>query len=128
MTERNTDPGFSIIGRFRSFGYAFKGLWILVRSEHNVRIHIFAAITVVSLGWYLQISNFEWCVVIGAIGLVLCAEAINTAIEHLADAITMEMDPKIKRIKDISAAAVLLAAITAAVLGGIIFIPKLITM
>jgi len=115
---------FSIKKRIRSFGYALNGLKILVREEHNARIHLFAAVCVLIAGIVFHISSFEWILIVFAIGLVIAFEAINSAIENLADFVSPEKHKWIKKIKDLSAAGVLIVAIVAAIVGMIIFIPK----
>ncbi|WP_104381075.1 diacylglycerol kinase family protein [Sphingobacterium sp. HMA12] len=118
---------FSWKDRIRSFSYAFNGLKIVGREEHNFRIHLVAAILVIILSCLLRISRYEWLAVIFSIGFVLVCELLNTAIEHLADFICQEKNPSIKKIKDIAAAAVLLSSLTALLIGLIIFIPKLLS-
>ncbi len=119
---------FSISKRVKSFSYAFNGLKILFQEEHNARIHLVAAFCVLVVGFVFKISNMEWIAVIFAIGLVFVLETINSVIENLADFISPEKNESIKKVKDLSAAAVLIGAITAAVVGLIVFIPKLFTL
>ena len=119
---------FSIQKRIRSFGYAFNGLKILIQEEHNSRIHLLAAITVVASGFYFDLSRIEWVFVTFAIGLVFAFEIINSAIEGVADFISPEKHQAIKKIKDLSAAAVLVSAITAFIIGIIVFLPKIINI
>jgi diacylglycerol kinase (ATP) len=119
---------FSIKKRIRSFGYALNGLKILVREEHNARIHLFATICVVVAGIALKISETEWIAVVFAIGLVIALEAINSSIENIADFVSPEKHNWIKKIKDLSAAGVLIGSIAAAVVGFIIFIPKILSL
>lgn len=119
---------FSIRKRTKSVGFAFNGLKILIREEHNSRIHLIAAISVVIAGFYLKISTFEWIAIIFAIGLVVALEIINSAIEHIANFVSLEKHDTIKKIKDLSAAGVLVTAITALIIGLIVFIPKIIDL
>ncbi len=119
---------FTIRSRLRSFNYAFNGIKILVREEHNARIHIFAAICAVIAGFILNISSLEWISVLFSIGFVLAFEAINSAIESIADFVSAEKHDAIKKIKDLSAAAVLLSAITALIIGFIVFLPKILDL
>lgn len=93
--------------------------------EPNARIHLAAAIIVVPLGFYVDLSAMEWVAIVTCIALVLITEAINSSIENLSDAFTSDHHINIKKAKDIGAAAVLLSAVMAAIIGGIIFIPKL---
>lgn len=119
------DKIFSIKDRLRSFKYAFKGIHTLIRNEHNARIHLCAAILVVCAGLFFGITRDEWIAVIFAIGFVFSAEAVNSAIEYVADALTTNPNKLIGKAKDLAAGAVLLAALTAAIIGCIIFIPYL---
>jgi len=126
MDEHFRYKPFSVGERIKSFVYAFKGLRTLFVFEHNSRIHLFAAAFTVLLGFILDISGIEWIAVCFSIALVLGFEIINTAIEHLCDLISKEKSETIRRIKDLSAAAVLVSAIFALTVGIIIFIPKII--
>lgn len=119
---------FSIAKRLKSFTYAFNGLRILLKEEHNSRIHLFATICVVVAGFVFHISPLEWVAVVFAIGMVFGGEIFNSAIEDLADVVCLERDERIKKVKDLSAAAVLVSAFTALAIGLIIFIPKIVTL
>lgn len=114
----------TIINRLKSFKYAFNGLWTLVRDEPNSRIHLIVAVVVIFLGFYFHLSSFEWIVIIFSIGLVLFAEFVNTAFENIADFISPRYDVRIKKIKDLAAAGVLVCASVALVIGLIVFLPK----
>lgn len=117
---------FSIAKRLKSFTYAFNGLKVLFREEHNSRIHLFATVLVVVLGVLFKLSLLEWAAALFAVGLVFSGEIFNSAIEDLSDVVCPERDDRIKKIKDLAAAAVLVNAITAAVIGLLIFLPKII--
>lgn len=117
--------GFTFRKRFRSFRYAFHGIWLLVTKEHNAWIHCFAAVCVVIAGILLEISKMEWIACVSMIGAVMAAEAINSAVEAMADFVSPQYSEAIKRTKDLAAGAVLLLAIAAAIVGGIVFFPKL---
>ncbi len=117
---------FSFKSRCKSFVYAFEGLKTLLRNEHNSRIHFFAAVIAIVLGFILKISTTEWCIILFAIGFVIFAEIINTAIETLTDMISPEYHKKAKEVKDLAAAGVLIAAIIALAIGVIIFAEKII--
>ncbi len=117
---------FSFTKRLRSFKHAFNGLKILLKEEHNARIHVFVAICVLIAGYYFVISTTEWIVVIFAIGMVLTVEIINSSIENVADFISSGKNETIKKVKDLAAAAVLISAFTAFVVGMIVFVPKVI--
>lgn len=118
---------FSFRKRIRSFAYAFNGLKILFSTQHNARIHGFCAIIAIVLGLYFSISNIEWIAITISIGMVIAAEAFNSSIETLCNAISPEYNHQIKAIKDLAAGAVLVVAIMALTIGLLIFIPKLIT-
>jgi len=119
---------FSIKRRLQSFGYAFNGLKILLKEEHNARIHLLAAICAVVASIVFRISLYEWVVVIFAIGFVLVMEILNTIVENIADFISPNIDKRIKKIKDLSAAATLISAIVALIIGIIVFLPKIIEL
>lgn len=119
---------FSIRKRLKSFTYAFAGLKILFREEHNSRIHLFATVCVVLAGVLLKISLLEWVAVAFAVGLVFSGEIFNSAVEDLSDVVCPERDERIKKVKDLAAAAVLVNAITAAVIGLLVFLPKIIQL
>jgi diacylglycerol kinase (ATP) len=114
---------FCIKKRARSFVYAFRGIVTLVRTQHNAWIHLIATFGVIVCGFIFNISNIEWSVIIFAIIIVWLAEAMNTAVEFLADAITREHNPLIEKAKDVAAGGVLITAIGAAVVGIIVFLP-----
>ena len=116
---------FSLRKRAKSFGYAFIGIVTLLRDEHNSRIHVFAMVAVAIAGFLLGLSPTEWCIVALCCGGVLMAEAMNSAIEAIADLVSPEFHPLIKKAKDVGAAGVLMMAIAAAVAGVIIFLPKI---
>ena len=119
------NSGFTFHKRLASFRYAFNGLRILIRNEHNAWIHCFVAICVIIAGLLLGRSSMEWIPIAIVIGAVLAAEAINSSIESLADLVSPEYNEAIKRTKDLAAGAVLLTAIAAAAVGLIIFLPKI---
>ncbi|GAB2768728.1 diacylglycerol kinase family protein [Rhabdobacter roseus] len=112
----------------RSFRFAGAGIASLFRYENNARIHLLAAALVVGAGFWLQLSRMEWCVILTQVGLVWAAEAFNTALEKLADLVSPDYHPTIKAVKDVSAAGVLLVALVAAVVGTLIFLPKLLAL
>ena len=122
MSNKKT---FSIQDRLKSFVFAFSGLKTFFITEHNSWIHLMAAITAITLGIVLKINDYQWCLIIIVIGLVIMAEIINTAIEKLVDMVSPQYSEMAKKVKDMSAAAVLVAAITALCVGVFIFVPKL---
>ena len=117
---------FSIKSRLKSFVYAINGLKVLLKEEHNSRIHLIAAIGAIVLSLVLQISTFEWLAVVLAIGFVFAMELMNSAVENMADMITKKQNETISKIKDLAAAGVLVSAVTAFIIGLIIFTPKII--
>ena len=110
----------------KSFGYAFKGIDDVIKHEPNMKIHVVVAILVVIMAFILKVSIIEWIILVLLIGAVLTAETINTTIENLVDMYTKEYDEKAKIVKDTAAGTVLILAITSAIIGLIIFIPKII--
>jgi diacylglycerol kinase len=121
MKEEN----FSIKKRLLSFSYAFDGLRILFKEEHNSRIHLLAAVVAIILGVLLEISSLEWIAIVFSIGLVFAFEILNSALENLADYASPEKNDLIRKAKDLSAAAVFVAAMAALTVGFIIFLPKI---
>ena len=119
------NSGFTFRKRLASFRYAFNGIRLLIQKEHNAWIHCFAAICVVIAGFFFGLSQTEWIAVVIVIGAVLSAEAIYSSIESLADLVSPEYNEIIKKTKDLAAGAVLIMAIAAAIVGSIIFFPKL---
>jgi diacylglycerol kinase len=107
------------------FMYAFRGIFFTVKSERNFKIYLIVLCVTVALGIYLGLPVLEWTLIIFSIGFVLAAELFNTAIERLSDeAAEGKVNQQVKNIKDISAAAVLVTALTALAIGIIIiFIP-----
>ncbi len=116
---------FSIQGRVTSFGYAFRGVGTMLRSQHNAWIHAVATGLVIAAGFGFGLGRAEWCLVVLAIVSVWTAEALNTAFEFLCDVASPEYHPLVEKAKDVAAGAVLICAIGAAVVGGLVFIPKI---
>lgn len=117
---------FSMLKRLLSFKFAFSGIKLLFKEEHNSWVHLLFTIFAITLAFWLKISLLEWILVVFCIGFVFVAEIINAAIENICDFISPERHTMIKRIKDLSAAAVLFSAITSLIIGSLIFLPKLI--
>ncbi|RLD43421.1 MAG: diacylglycerol kinase family protein [Bacteroidetes bacterium] len=126
--SKKTAKAFRLKDRIKSFGYAFKGIVHALQNEHNLMIHFTLAIAAIAFGFWLNINQTEWLFVIVAIGFVLVSELFNSAIEVLVDLVSPERNPKAGLIKDIAAGAVLISAITAAIIGLFIFIPKIINL
>ncbi len=118
---------FSLKKRIKSFAYAFNGLAILVKTEHNFRIHLAATLAVLVTSIYFEVSVIEAIALILTIAMVLTAEAFNSAIENISDFISPDKHHKIKIIKDIAAGAVLISAIAALCVGLLIFVPKILS-
>lgn len=108
--------------------HATDGIAHLFTSDSSYRKHFVAAIIVVALGVIADLNVTEWTSIIICIGFVLVAEAFNSALEVLADRVTNEYDVAVKLAKDIAAGAVFVSAITALIVGLIIFVPKFITL
>lgn len=114
------------LNRIIAVKYAAKGFWILITSENSIIAQVIIGIIMTIIGFIMNLSATEWLFQIFAIGLVLVAESLNTAIEKMADFIHPEYHKQIGRIKDISAGAAFFAAIFAVIIGLIIYIPKFI--
>ena len=121
---KNPKDGF-LKGRLRSFKFALKGTWLLITTVDSIKAQLFVAILITILGVYFNISNTEWMFQFLAIGLVLVAESLNTALEKLADFVHPEYHKKIGFIKDIAAGAASFAAFTSLIIAGIIYISKI---
>jgi diacylglycerol kinase (ATP) len=120
-------PGRSS-GRLKSFNYAFRGLAHLIRTEPNARIHATAAVLAIAAGWWFHIAGAEWLAVCICIAMVFAAECFNTALEYLADRVTMLQDPLVGKAKDLAAGAVLITSIGAASVGLFIFLPRILAL
>jgi len=112
-------------GFWRSFSFAGQGVWYVVRTERNMRVHLVAASAAVVAGLVLRISAVDWACVLAAIGLVLTAEALNTVVEALVDLCTDEFHPLAKIAKDVAAGAVLISSAAALGVGAAVFLPRL---
>ncbi|MEX2052300.1 MAG: diacylglycerol kinase family protein [Candidatus Paceibacterota bacterium] len=107
------------------FHHAFRGLYIFAKTTRNLTAHLLIALLTLLMGCYFGISNIEWMAVVFSIGLVLVAEAFNSAIEIDIDLTSPEYHPYARDTKDVAAGAVLLSALTASIVGIIIFLPKI---
>lgn len=116
---------FSLQDRVKSFSYALKGVATLFAEQHNARLHGLAMVAVLLLAGVVGLEAWEWAVLVLTIAVVIAAEALNTAVEYLADACNPEYHPLIAKAKDVAAAAVLLLAVAAAIIALIIFCPYL---
>lgn len=122
---KNPNDSF-LKGRLRSLRFALRGAWLLIITEHSIMIQITIGVLVTILGFFMHLSSIEWMFQFLAIGIVLVAESLNTAIEKLCDFIHPDYHKKIGFIKDISAGAVTFAALIAILVGFLIYIPKFI--
>ena len=119
MSENRKSP------LYKSFGYAFAGIIFCIRQERNMRIHLTAAVLVTAAGTVLRISAVEWMLCLILFGLIMSLEMVNTALEAIVDLVTQEQAPLAKIAKDAAAGAVLVSSVMAAVIGLIIFLPKI---
>lgn len=124
----NNNDTISISKRIKSFGHAFRGIGTLLATQHNALLHVIAAVTVIVLGLFFGISPIEWAVVALSIATVISAEAFNTAIEFLCDAVSTDHHPLIGKAKDVAAGAVLITAIGALAVGLLVFVPHVLRM
>jgi diacylglycerol kinase len=113
------------INRVQSFQYAFAGIWYTLKTQRNAQIHAGIAIGIIGLGITLRISLSEWATLALTTGFVIAAEMLNTAIETAMDHATSDFHPQVKVVKDVAAGAVLVAAITAVLVGLFILGPRL---
>jgi diacylglycerol kinase len=111
--------------RASAFRYAFSGWWYVLRSQRNAWIHAVATLIVVAAGLWLSVDRLSWALLLGAIGLVWLAEFLNTALEAVVDLASPELHPLARVGKDVGAAAVLIAALTAAGIGLLVLGPLL---
>ena len=125
LSINNMENNFSLVNRFKSFTYAWAGIKAVLRTEHNTWVHLFLTIIAVILGVIFNISIGEWTAIIICMTMVWTAEIFNTCIEKLLDFISTDRHHQIKSIKDMAAAAVLIASWAAFIVGAIIFIPKI---
>jgi diacylglycerol kinase (ATP) len=119
---------FSIKSRIGSFKFAFRGLVILIKNEHNARIHLFAAFVAITAGIILNITALDWALILIVIGLVFITELINSSLESLSDHVKPEFNEAIRNVKDYAAAAVLISAIISITTGALIFIPRILEL
>jgi len=112
----------------RGFGFAFKGLAYATKTQLNFRVHLVAALVAVILGFVLKLTVGEWLWIILSCAIVLVTELLNTSLEILTDLVSPEYNRLAGHVKDVAAAAVVVAAIFALVTGAIIFLPKLLLL
>ena len=125
---KNHDRKWTLRDRLRSFAFAFDGLRILLKTQHNSWIHLAVTGVVLAVGAMLRITAIEWCVLTLAMASVWITEILNTAIEFLTDLVSPEFHPIAGQVKDLAAAAVLISAMGAAIVGVIVFLPRIIQL
>ena len=111
-----------------SFKYAIEGIWTSFKTERNMKIHIFIMILVIISGIILTINKSEWIICIILFAIVIGSELFNTSIETIVDMVMPEKNEKAKIAKDVSAGAVLVVAIGAAIIGLVIFVPRILNI
>jgi len=114
---------FSIISRLKSIKYAISGIASMIESQHNAWMHVVATVLVVFFGLFFHLHTAQWCMLVLSIMAVWTAEALNTALEFMADVASPEFHPLIEKAKDVAAGAVLISAIGAAVIAMLVFGP-----
>ena len=119
---------FSLSARVESFRFALRGITQMLLSQHNAWIHALATIAVITLGFWLEVTRGDWLALILASAVVWTAEGLNTAFEALCDVASPEFHPQVERAKDVAAGAVLIAAVASAVVGLLVFGPRLARM
>ncbi len=125
---KNHPRKWTLRDRLRSFTFAFAGLKILLKTQHNSWIHLAVTGLVLAVGVMLRITAIEWCVLTLAMASVWITETLNTAIEFLTDLVSPEFHPIAGQVKDLAAAAVLISAMGAAIVGVIVFLPRIIQL
>lgn len=111
----------SIAKTLKSFTYAGKGIYLVIRFENNTRIHMAATLAAIAMSFFLQLSLLEWTIILMQIGLVWTAEVFNTALEKLVDLVSPEYDIRVGAVKDIAAGAVLITSMMSVIIGLLIF-------
>jgi len=121
-------PKFSLQGRLRSFRYAGRGIITMVASQHNAWVHAAASVAVITTGLVFGLTRLEWFVLVLAIVSVWTAECLNTAFEFLCDVTSPEFHPLVEKAKDVAAGAVLITAVGAFAIGGLVFAPHVLKL
>jgi len=106
--------------RYYAFGYAFKGAWDLLRNHAPSKIHMLALVGMVAVSWWLEFPMWKWILVVMCSGMVLAAEALNTAVEYVVDLVSPEYNELAGKAKDVAAAAVLFTALSSAIIAGML--------
>lgn len=113
-----------VVNRWKAFGFAKKGLLLFFKTEKSAWVHLSTAVVVIVSSFYFRLSRMEWIAIIFAIGFVITTEILNTSIEKLVDLIQPDYHPMAGKVKDFGAAAVFVSVLTAVVVAGIVFLPK----
>lgn len=111
------------INRIESFQYAFTGIWHTIKTQRNAQIHVGIAVFIIFAGFFFHLSATDWAILCLTIGFVIVTEMLNTVAEAAMDYATIDFDPQVKIVKDVAAGAVLVAALTAIIVGVLIFGP-----
>lgn len=114
---------FSITGRIQSVKFAVRGIRLMLKSQHNAWVHAFATAVVLITGGLFCLTASQWCWIVLAIMAVWTAEALNTALELLADVASPEFHPLVEKAKDVAAGAVLISAIGSVIIGLLVLGP-----
>ncbi|PGM57092.1 diacylglycerol kinase family protein [Bacillus sp. AFS053548] len=107
----------------KSFGFAFSGIFKVIKDERNIKIHLFAALISIGLAFYLHISRIDWLILLLIITIVISLELVNSSIEAVVDLASPNKHPLAKKAKDVAAGAVLVAAIVSIIIGALLFFP-----
>ncbi len=114
---------YTLKSRAKSFSHAFRGMGLLFRTQPNAQLHMIGGITIILLGIYFNITHTDWIALVVAIGMVLVAEAFNTAIEIDINLTSPDFHPFARDTKDVAAAAVLISVFVACAIGLFVFVP-----
>ena len=113
---------------FSSFSYAFSGIRLALKNEPNIRVHFVVAVLVAVVAYFLKFSRLEWIVLAFTVAFVLILELINTTLEEIVDMVSPGVRQRARVAKDVSAAAVLISALLSVVIGGFLFLPKILPL
>ena len=125
MDSKKEIKAWREVKKSKKFLNAFRGLYVFWKTTQNLYIHLFASLLVIVLGFYFNVTSIEWALLVFSVGLVIIAEAFNTAIEIDIDLTSPEYHPFARDTKDVAAGAVLLSVLVSVIVGGIIFLPKI---
>jgi diacylglycerol kinase len=128
MNKRRSNLKQYLIGRAFSFKYAFNGLFYAIQTQKNIRIHLVATVVVLLFSALVKIKTLELALILIVVGMVWIAEIFNTAVEKIVDLCSPQYHLLAKLSKDLAAAGVLVAAITAVLIGVIIFLPYILKL